>query len=887
MMRLYRWALRLLPREFRAGFGDALLDEASTCLTEAEGAWPRIRAGARLGTDLLKCYVREWGDVLRGGVSNLGGGVSVMSHDTVIRNLRFAVRTLGKSPTFTCAAVLLIALGVGAVTAVFAVIDQVLLQPLPYPEQDRLAFMTNGSHNGPTLRGLDDISAFDAWTATAGSNANVVRGGGEPAQVRSVDVTPAFFSLFGARPVLGRVLVEGDYADRSVTVVTSAAWETLWGADPGLVGSTITVDSQPVTVVGVLTKDFASPERLVGREAQLFRPMNWDNPELESPGTRRHSVVVRIASGVDLSSAQAQVDRLADDLFQRSLLTFTRQTPSWPLVPLRDATTLSARSGLFLLLASVSLLLLVACANVALLFMTRGVTRTREMSVRRALGAGTRTLVGQLIAESLLVGGLGVLLALGLARVALAGFGRWIGDLPRGGAITLDVRVFLFAVLVAAATALVFGLLPALSGVRGNVSAQLRESGRTSTEGPPLRWARRGLVVGEVGISVVLVALAGLLLRSFNEVTAQHPGVEPENVWTIVLNPVGLENVDEYRSRMDRVLAALEAVPGVRAVTYGNEMPFQFVGGSRCCEFRGVVRTEGSEENILQDRRGLPTHYVTASFFETLGVDLRAGSVWGPVDVATEPPPAIVSERLAIEAFGSESAAVGQELTYGGGESFTTARIVGVAGPTLHYGLDETHAEALYVPIETYSSPLDESTTFAIKLSGSPEGALPSRIRGAIWSVEPNLPVPNVQPLSAWINDSLGVRRLSSALSSAFGAVALFLAAGGLYGTLLYATSQRRRELGIRMALGAESRQVQGDVLASGLALGAVGVAIGVPSALLLSRFLRSWLWGVSPSDPLAIAGGSLVLLSVAAAASWLPAYRASRTDPLEVLRAE
>ena len=368
---------------------------------------------------------------------------------------------------------------------------------------------------------------------------------------------------------------------------------------------------------------------------------------------------------------------------------------------------------------------------------------------------------------------------------------------------------------------------------------------------------------------------------------AQDPGVDPENVWTIVLNPVGLESADQYLSRMDRVLAALEAVPGVRAVTYGNEMPFQFVGGSRCCEFRGIVRTEGSEENILQDRGGLPTHYVTSSFFETLGVDLRAGSVWGPLDLATEPPPAIVSERLAIEAFGSESAAVGQELTYGG-RSFTTVRIVGVAGPTLHYGLDETHAEALYVPIENFSFPeFPDRTTFAVKLSGTSDEALQSRIREAIWSVEPNLPVPSVQPLSAWINDSLGVRRLSSALSSAFGAVALLLAAGGLYGTLLYATSQRRREIGIRMALGAESRQVQSDVLASGLALGIAGVAIGVPSALLLSRFLRSWLWGVSPSDPLAIAGGSLVLLSVAAVASWLPAYRASRTDPLEVLKAE
>jgi hypothetical protein len=352
----------------------------------------------------------------------------------------------------------------------------------------------------------------------------------------------------------------------------------------------------------------------------------------------------------------------------------------------------------------------------------------------------------------------------------------------------------------------------------------------------------------------------------------------------IPVRPVGSQDPVEYSARMNRVLDELNALPGVESVGYGNEMPFQFVGGRQCCEFSGVVRAEGSEEDMLEAGRGLPRHYVTASFFETLGVGLVAGSVWDPAEVTTDEPPAIVSERLAIEAYGSARAAVGRVLVHGG-DRFQTVRISGVAQPTLHYGLDEIHDVALYLPAVIQESP--EATTFALRLSGADDAAFPARVRGAIWSVEPGLPVPSVEPLIAWIDDSLGARRLASNLATVFSVVALVLAAAGLYGTLLYAVDQRRRELGIRMALGAGSGRIQGDVVLWGLSLAIAGVSIGVPSALYLGRFLRSWLWGVSPTDPMALVVGSVILLSAAAVASWLPSYRAARTDPLEVLRAE
>jgi predicted permease len=837
-----------------------------------------------LATDLLRSYAREWGDVLGAPAFNRGKGEGMPWTDRIAQNLRFAIRSFVRSPTFSWAAVLLIALGVGAVTSVFAVVDQVLFRPLPYPEQQRMLYLTNGSHNGPTVRGLDDIAAFDGWTAGYAQDANMLRENGEPTRVRSVVVTPSFFTVFGARPLVGRVLDEGDYADLSVAVVTHAAWETMWGSDPELIGSTITVDSEPVTVVGVLPDDFTLPERMVGRDAQLFRPIDWGDPDHLNPGTRVFRAVVRLAPGVELSVAQAQVDGLADDLMQASLLTFTRETPSWPLVPLGDFTARSARGGLLLLLASVNLLLVIACANVALLFMTRGMARTKEMSVRRALGAGRRTLAGQLITESVVMGATAGVLAAALASITLAGFARWIGDLPRGAAITLDLRIFAFALVLAVATAVAFGLLPALLASRGNVGSRLHQSSRSSTESRVLRWVRSGLVIGEVATSLILLSLAGLLVRSFVELSAQDPGVRPDQVWMIPVRPAASQDPVDYRARMDRILEALSAVPGVGSASYGNEMPLQFVGGNDCCHFSGIVRVEGSEENILEDGRGLPLHYVTASFFETLGVGLVAGSVWDPAQVTTDEPSAIVSEQLAVEAYGSTGAAVGRVLQHRGRE-FQTVRISGVAQPTLHYGLDGIHDVALYLPVEIHENP--EITTFALKLSGSSDAAFSASVREAIWSVEPSLPIPSIEPLTAWIDDSLGTRQLASNLAAAFSVVALILAAAGLYSTLLYAVSQRRRELGIRMALGAGSSRLQADVVLWGLRLGIAGVCIGVPSALYLGRFLRSWLWGVSPTDPMTLVIGCAVLLSATAVASWMPSYRAARTDPLEVLRAD
>jgi putative ABC transport system permease protein len=881
-IRLYELGLRALPRGLR-GDREMMTLTLSDQLAGAHHARERASILARAFLRLPFVIAAEWIDALRDRGSRGAAGGRFYGdgpRGVVMQNMRFTARTLRKNPTFAAVSILLIGLGVGAVTAVFTIVDQVLLRPLPYPEQERLAFLTNGSHNGPTLRGLDDVDALDLWVAARNDQVNLTRTDAEPLRLGSVDLTPSFFPMFGARPALGRVLVAGDLMGHSVAVLTHAAWVTIWGADPGIVGSTIHLNGEAVSLVGVLEPDFVIPEQLVNKDVQVLRPMNWDDPRLQNSDYFAHRVAARLGEGEDVATAQVQLDRLAQELFAQDLLA-TREAVTWPLVPLKEVTVDDARGGLVLLLGSVALLLLVACANVALLFMARGVSRVREMSIRRALGAGTRVLLSQLVTESLVVGMLGGVLGLGLAYVSLSGFSRWIGDLPRGEAVTLDARVLAFTIALSAATALVFGLMPALRSLGEGVNDRLRESGRSSTEGRGVRWARGGLIVGEVGVSLVLVTLAGLLLRSFLAATSRDPGLDPAGVWVVATNVTGESGAiapDIYNERMGRVVEALESLPSVTSATYGLEMPFEWVGGNTCCWSQ---RTAPVGADVRADGALTYLHPVSDAFFETLGTRLVAGRSWSPEDGRLVETPVVLSESLAIQHFGSAANAVGRELQFRTG----VARVVGVAESTAHYGLDQERPHGMYLPAEALPFG-GEAVTFAIKTRNAGSEVV-SSIREAIWSVEPSLPVPSVDPLQTWIDDSSGLRRLGSMLSTLFGAIALLLAAGGLYGTLVYAAAQRRREIGIRIALGAGGRQIQGEMLGRGLGLAALGLALGIPAALLLGRVLEGFLWNVSERDPVSLVSASLVLLATAGLASWVPARRASRTDPLEALRAE
>lgn len=843
----------------------------------ASSAGQRLRIGWRALRRTPGVVIAEWLDWL--GITGPTRGPSTKREgdgmmNSWMRNLGFAGRSLRKSPTFSVATVFLVALGVGTVVTAFTVVDHVLLRPLPYPAADRLAYLTNGSHNGPTLERLDGVEAFEMWTVTSGNSVNLTRADGDPLRLNRTETTPDFFTMFGARPHLGRLLVDADRNDLGIAVVTYPFWRDVLGADPDAVGTTMIIDDEPIEIVGVLSEDFIQPGQL--GESDFYRPVDWDNEGFQNPGYHSHSVTARLEPGVTLEQANQQIDRVEADVAAAYPDYYSDGPQDWPLESFHATTVQDVRSGLFLLLGAVALLLLVACANVAHLFMARGLSRAREMSIRRAMGARTWNLIGQLSAESLVVGLLGGAGGLIIAQGALGFFRRWTVDLPRGTAVTMDLRVFGVAIGLATLTALLFGLVPALRTVGQDVHTGLRTGGRGMSGGRSVQAFRSGLVIFEVAVSLVLVASAGLLIRSFASVTAIDPGVETAGVWVVPLNVANVDTPDEYRERMEPVRRALLGIPGVRYAAYSIEAPFEHVGGSRCCWGNRATPPDEPEANPVR----LNMHPVSEGYFETFGTEIVAGEMWTPASATTTPRPAIVSEPLAVRFFGSAEAAVGRELEAGGGSI-----IVGVVEETRHYGLDQSHDYALYLPMEAlpFEIPL---ATFAVRAADVGPG-FARQIREAVWSEEAALPVPEVAPLEEWVSESSATRRFGSLLFGAFGVVALLLAGAGLYGTLLYTVGQRKQELGIRLALGAGRGRIQNDVIRKGVIHAAVGVTVGALIALWVGRLLEAFLYGVSTTDPVALGSAAAVLFATAVLASWFPAYRAGRTDPLETLKAE
>jgi predicted permease len=845
----------------------------------ASSAWARLRVTARALRRLPGVVVAEWLDWL--GITGPGRGPAARNgRDGMmrgwLRNLGFAGRSLRKAPTFSLATISLVALGVGTVTTAFTVVHHVVLRPLPYPAADRLVYLTNGSHNGPTLERLDGVDAFELWTVSTADAVNLTRADGDPLRLQRMETTPDFFSVFGARPHLGRLLLDADRDDVAVAVLAHAFWRDVLGADPDVVGTAMLIDGEPIEIVGVVAEDFAHPDGL-GADVDFYRPMDWSNPGFQNPGYHAHSVTARLAPGVSLEHANLQMDRVEADVAAAHPDYYSDGPQDWPLATLHATTISDVRESLLLLLGAVGLLLLVACANVAHLFMARGLARGREMSIRRAVGARTWNLLGHLSAESLIVGLAGGIGGLVIAQGTLALFRRWTLELPRGADVTLDPRVFGVCIALATLSAFLFGLVPALRTVAGDVQEGLRAGGRGVSGGRGVHALRGGLVIFEVAISLVLVASAGLLMRSFVSVTTVDPGLVVEDVWMLPLNLANVETPEEYRNRMEPLRTALLAIPGVVTASYGIEAPFEHVGGNFCCwGTRGVPPAE-PETTPLR----LHMHPVSEGFFDTFRTEIVTGEGWTTSNASTSPTPVVVSESLAVRFFGSADAAVGRELP----DVADGAVIAGVAEQTRHYGLDQAHDYAIYLPVEVLSFPIPRAT-FAVRTLDA-SGDFARSMREAVWSEEPALPVPSVETLDEWVSRSSATRRFGSLLFGAFGFVALLLAAAGLYGTLLYAVGQRRQELAIRLALGAGRGRIQSDVIRGGVIQAAVGVAVGAIVAVNVGRFLESWLFGITATDPAALISAALVLFVTAVAASWLPAYRAGRTDPLETLKAE
>ncbi|MDA0328671.1 MAG: ADOP family duplicated permease [Gemmatimonadetes bacterium] len=876
--RLYSAALRLLPPSVRREDVDEMVLTFAELWADAAMRGRRLVVAARTFGRLPAAIALEWLDVLGMSKTKTTGGWEMRAWG---RNLRLAVRTLRKSAAFAGTVVFLIGLGVGAVTTIFTLVDHVLLRPLPYPAADRLVTVLNGSHSGVLFRAFEELDGVEEWVAGNSADANLT-GEGDPIRIQQAVVTDGFFALFGGRPEIGRLLVTDDFEATDVVVLSHALWQTIFAAADDVVGRTIRIDGVPHAVVGVLAEDFEPPQSIVAATVDVWSPIDWHREEMTEPGYRMLEVAGRLAVGTSQAEVQAQLDALTvhmGELYPDEMLNREGEPDPMPLAGLQDATVQRVRTGLNLLFGAVGLLLLVACLNVAHLVLARGLGRVREMAVRRALGAGPGGLIQQLMAENLVLGAAGGLLGLGFAYGGLQAFMSLNPDvLPRSG-VGLDLRLAIFAIGMSGATAILFGLFPALQTVGKDLTRGLKGTSRNATGGKGTSRLRGLLVVAEVAISLVLVAEAGLLLKSFAQVQTHQAGFETRGVWTIPLTPTGLETPEAYREAMDQIVVSLKSLPGIQSATYGLTQPFEFTGGGRCCWSQSRVEVEGEEHEGLR----LMLQPVTDTYFETLRVPLLAGSTWSATTETERPVPAVLSERLAVELFGSAALAMDRVI---GAPDRLQLHVVGVAADVRHYGLDQEYPTSAYVPISVVPFTIPKAH-MAVRIRGEAPEGLARTLREAVWRASPEMPVPSVRSMEEWVHDSVSGRRFDSALFSAFGLIALVLAAAGLYGTLLYNVRQQGRELGIRIALGAARSRVEWDVVIAGLRMAGLGALFGLVGAGWVGSFMESRLFGVDSTDPTVLLGSALVLLLAAALASWLPARRAGRTDPLEALKAE
>jgi predicted permease len=880
-VRVYRAVLVLLPRAVRAEDGEEIA-ATFAALWAAAGKRQRLRLLRRGFAGLAGAIVLEWWDRLRPtGRIALRRERRRRPMDHALRQVRQGVRSLARTPSFAWSAVLLLGLGVGSVTTIFTLVDHVLLRRLPYAYAERLFVVQNGSHSGPMFEDFQQFRSVEAWAAAMTDEVNLT-GAGHPQAVRQARISRDFFAMFGARPALGRLPAAEEFRSGEGVVLSWGTWQRLFGAESDVVGRTIVVNGQPVVVVGVVAANFVAPEALVGSRVDLWRPIDPHSAALKSRNTWILNVAGRRSADATLPVVAAEADALAERRAREFPRPYTQpdgQPMPLPIESLQEATVGEVRNGLALFLGAVTLLLLVACTNVAHLFMARGLARTREMAVRRALGASMGTIAVQLLVESMLIAVGGALLGILLAVLSVRAF-VWLDPvaLPRVSGVAVDLRILGFASALAAGTALLFGLLPALRLVGRDVAGSLQSRGRALTEGVLAQRVRAGLVITEVALSIVLVTQAGLLLRSFARLHAQELGFRTEGIVTLPLRPTGIDDPEEWARRMEAIRASLAAVPGVQAATFGLTMPLEFTGGSRCCS-SNFITAPG-----VDIQRNAMIHPVEGGYFQLFALRFVAGNSWQQGTERADPPPAVITEPLAIELFGSGPAALGHELTLGRREG-RAVRIVGVVAANRHYGPDQEPYAGVYFPAERMTWASDR--VHMAVLVGQHDDALPARLRAAVWRAEPDLPVPVVRPLREWAGEATAHARFESLLFTTFGAVALVLVAGGLYGTLLYSVGRRRRELGIRLALGDTPLRLERRVMSQGLRTAVSGCLFGMGGAWVFGRLLRNRLYGIEPDDPAAFAGALALLLLVTAAASWQPARRAASTDPLEALRAE
>ena len=809
---------------------------------------------------------------------------------SLLRDIRHSVRTLRQSPGFTAVAVLTLAIGIGANTAIFSFVDAMLLKPLPYPDADRIVRVMEkpprGERNGiSTLNFLDwqrDNTVFDFMSAQTG-DAVTLTGGSEPVQLRGGLVSAGYFKVFGAEPALGRTFLPGEdqLGKQQVAVISHSVWVTQFGADPTIVNRTVLLNNEPHTIVGVLPATSAFDRAPV----QIWRPLAFKPSNM----TRDFHWMIsfaRLKDGVTLAQARANMDAIG----KRIENDFPASNKGWGVVVEPYAETLinaQARTIILLLISSTGFLLLIGCANLANLALARGVSREREVVVRASLGAGRWDLIRQFLTENVLLSICGGLFGLVIGYGLMNGMGLMLPPftLPREVNASMDARVLLFALFVSIATGLLFGMAPALQATKPDLAAAMKEEGRGSSGSAGRRRLRDSLIVAEIALAFMLLVVSGLMMRSFVGLLNIDAGFDSTNVLTMRM-PATIEQFpdpEQMNRYLREVRTAVEAVPGVRETAYSCAPPMQGTCYGMPMQAANTPLVE------LARRDGGFYKVVSPSYFSTLGIKPIKGRLLADTDTSNSPPVLVLNERMVKRFFPNEDP-VGQRLLIqkivpGKTElgSDIAWEVVGVIGDEKIGGPEDVQSAGVYVSNE--QSPV-YGMVLNIRASVNPT-TLQTPITAAIRSVNKDQAISDVRSVDQIRDQSMGGRRLVSVLLGTFATVALILAGIGIYGVISYNVAQRTREMGIRAALGATERSLLRLILDRGVRLTLIGLAIGVAGAFGLTRLMATLLYGVGARDPVTMVSVGGILAGVAIAASYVPARRATRVDPVVALRYE
>jgi predicted permease len=793
----------------------------------------------------------------------------------MMRDLRYAIRTLWKSPGFTAVAIATLALGIGANTAIFSVIQGVLLAPLPYPDAMRLVTLDSGL----SVPELEDLKAatrsFSAMGGVSPMSLDLT-GVGEPLKLKAALTATDLFEALGARAAVGRPLRRDD--DRKggerVAALSYGLWQRQWAGDPAIVGKSITLGGEPYTVVGVLAPEFRLPET----EAEIFAPI-WLVYPLAAGARGAHMLqsVLRLAPGVSPEAARADLAAAMAHLAEAHPDEDKNLRPDF--VPLLDEIVGGSRRPLWILAGAVGIVLLIACANLANLILARASARRAELAIRTALGAGRARLVRQILTESVLLaivgGACGMLLAAWGTQLLLAGMPD---ALPRLDSVGMDGRMVLFTLLVSVTTGLTFGIVPAWkASSRGFATALASPRGHSGMTAGRLRGV---FVVAEIALAMVLLVGAGLLVNVLWRLHAVRPGFQTQGRVALRLDlPEARYGEVPAQTRFrEQVLASLNEAPGVRAAMV-SEVPL--AGNALHHNFL----IEGRPRVAVGDEPELYSRSVMGDYFGVMGIPLKAGRSFSPRDREGAPLVGVVNERFAREYFPGESP-LGARIRWARQKEPLWIEIVGVVADVRHFGLSRDEEPAVYTPYAQSLQPWKRWMELVVRGDGGQSG-LAALVRQKVHAVDPLIPVPGARALTAIVDSSLGHERFRTQLLAIFAGLALLLASVGIAGVMSQSVRQRTTEIGIRMALGAPPDRMLREVMGEGLRLTALGIGIGLVAAAAASSALSSLLFGVRPIDPVTYAGVALILAAAAMLACFLPARRAANVDPMVALRSE